>query len=105
MMMFRPCSLINDDHVGLLKTFNNFDQDQVCWPDTFAEYEHIVDMMRTMQGKTLLSINDHPEIRRVFDGFTMIPLQLQYTLSRTKGTEASGELLIKNWNDSQAQLL
>ncbi|MFZ2752154.1 MAG: DNA adenine methylase [Lysobacteraceae bacterium] len=71
----------------------------------FSEYERMAEVMRTMQGKALLSINDHPEIRRVFDGFTMIPLQLQYTLSRTKGTESSGELLIKNWNDSQAQLL
>lgn len=71
----------------------------------FAEYERLAEVMRTMQGKALLSINDHPEIRRVFAEFTRIPLQLHYTLSRTKGTEASGELLIKNWNDSQAQLL
>jgi hypothetical protein len=34
------------------------------------------------QGRTVLSINDHPEIRRVFDGFTAIPLQIRYTVGR-----------------------
>lgn len=60
--------------------------------------------MRAAQGKVLLSINDHPDIRRVFDGFTMIPLQLKYTIAR-EGREAAGELIIKSWDDSQAQLL
>lgn len=53
----------------------------------------------------VLSINDHPEIRRVFDGFTMVPLQFHYTVGRTGREAAAGELMIKNWDDSQAQLL
>lgn len=71
----------------------------------FAEYERMAAMMRSAQGKVVLSINDHPEIRRVFEGMTMIPLQLRYTIARDRGDTAAGELIIKSWDDSQAQLL
>ena len=71
----------------------------------FAEYERMADMMRSAQGRVVLSINDHPEIRRVFDGMTQIPLQIHYTVGRTGREQAAGELIIKNWDDSQAQLL
>lgn len=71
----------------------------------FAEYERMAELMRGAQGRVVLSINDHPDIRRVFDGFTMIPLQIRYTIAREKGGDAAGELIIKNWDDSQAVLL
>lgn len=71
----------------------------------FAEYEGIAAFMRAAQGKVILSINDHPEIRRLFDGFNIIPLQLRYTIAREGRGEAAGELIIKSWADSQAQLL
>jgi DNA adenine methylase len=70
----------------------------------FEQYEAIAEAMRTMQGRAVLSINDHPDIRRVFAGFTIIPLQLRYTLAR-EGRELAGELIIKNWDDAQAPLL
>ena len=62
-------------------------------------------MMRSAQGRVVLSINDHPEIRRVFEGTTQIPLQIHYTVGRTGRDQAAGELIVKNWDDSQAQLL
>ena len=52
----------------------------------------------------MLSINDHSEIRRIFDGFTIIPLQTRYTVGR-EGREPAGELIVKSWDDRQAQLL
>ena len=71
----------------------------------FTEYERMADLMRSVQGRVVLSINDHPEIRRVFAGFTMVPLQIRYTVARERSGDAAGELIIKNWDDSQAQLL
>lgn len=71
----------------------------------FAEYERMAEFMRTCQGRVVVSINDHPAIRRVFDGFSMVPLQLRYTMARERSGEASGELIIKSWDDSQAQLI
>ncbi|HVI60147.1 MAG TPA: DNA adenine methylase [Luteimonas sp.] len=71
----------------------------------FHEYELMASAMRACAGKVVLSINDHPEIRRVFEGLTMVPLQLRYTIARDRGSDAAGELIVKNWDDSQAQLL
>lgn len=61
--------------------------------------------MRECAGKVVLSINDHPDIRQAFAGFTIVPLQIRYTLARDRGDEAAGELIVKNWDDAQAQLL
>ncbi|HZF97958.1 MAG TPA: hypothetical protein VEY92_06895 [Pseudoxanthomonas sp.] len=49
----------------------------------FAEYERMADRMRSAQGRAVLSINDHTEIPRVFDGMTQILLQIHYTVGRT----------------------
>lgn len=66
----------------------------------FREYERIAEHMRSGKGRVLLSINDHPAIRAVFAEFPMIPLDIRYMKSEAR----SGELLIKNWRDDQAQL-
>ncbi|MBE0269389.1 DNA adenine methylase [Xylella fastidiosa subsp. multiplex] len=72
----------------------------------WSEYEAIADFMRVAKGKVVLSINDHPEIRELFEGMNIIPLQLRYSISRTKENNTpSGELIIKSWADTQAQLL
>jgi len=72
----------------------------------FSEYEKMAEIMSTLQGKAVLSINDHPDIRRVFSGFEMIPLQLRYTIGKqSTPVQPSGELIIKSWDDSQARLI
>ncbi|MDD0929648.1 DNA methyltransferase [Xylella fastidiosa] len=72
----------------------------------WSEYEAIADFMRVAKGRVVLSINDHPEIRELFEGMNIIPLQLRYSISRTKENNTpSGELIIKSWADTQAQLL
>lgn len=71
----------------------------------FAEYEAMAALMRSGQGKFIVSINDHPAIREVFSGFDMIPLQLGYTIGGSNGRDRQfGELIIKSWDDSQAKL-
>ena len=37
----------------------------------FENYERMADFMRRCKGKVMVSINDHPDIRRVFEGFTL----------------------------------
>ena len=64
----------------------------------------MADLMRSLQGRTVLSINDHPEIRRVFEGFVLISLQIRYTVGREGRDQAAGELIIKSWDDRQAHL-
>ena len=63
----------------------------------------MAELMRSLQGMAVLSINDHPEIRRVFEGFALISLQIRYTVGREGWDQAAGELIIKSWDDRQAQ--
>ena len=71
----------------------------------FSEYERMAELMRGLQGRAVLSINDHPDIRRVFEGFAMVPLQIRYTVGREGRGQAAGELIVKSWDDRQSQLL
>ena len=41
----------------------------------FEQYEQMADFMRTCKGKVMVSINDHPDIRRAYDGLTMMGLR------------------------------
>ncbi len=50
-----------------------------------------------MQGKALLSINDHPDIRRCFAGFHTVEVPIKYTVGGGQGVDRM-ELLISNWD-------
>lgn len=64
----------------------------------WAQYELLVKMMAECKGKVMLSINDHPDIRGLFKGFSITRLELAYSISRdNKGRNARGELVICNW--------
>ncbi len=55
--------------------------------------------LRRCKGKVMVSINDHPDIRRVFEGFHMERLDIRYsnTNQRQGSAEVTGELVIMNW--------
>ncbi len=55
--------------------------------------------MRRCKGKVMVSINDHPDIRRAFDGFHFELLDIRYsnTNQRQGKAEVTGELVIMNW--------
>jgi DNA adenine methylase len=50
-------------------------------------------------GKVMVSINDHPDIRRAFEGFHFEQLDIRYscTNQRQGVAETTGELVIMNW--------
>lgn len=49
-------------------------------PFPLDEYYKIADAMRTMKGHAILTINDHPEMRKTFNGFTMEVVEIDYTI-------------------------
>ena len=49
-------------------------------PFAWDEYEKIADKLRTLKGKAVVSINDHPDIRACFAGFQMEALKIDYTV-------------------------
>lgn len=44
----------------------------------------------------MLSINDHPEVRRIFAGFQMEEVTARYTIGGTAKAKDAGELIISN---------
>ncbi|PCJ75514.1 MAG: DNA methyltransferase [Rhodobacteraceae bacterium] len=58
-----------------------------------TDFQRMADLLRDLQGKFILSINDVPEIREMFGGFHMEPVKLKYSISSGESTEAS-ELII-----------
>lgn len=64
----------------------------------FEEYERMAVLMRALEGRVIMSINDHPDIRRVFVGFPCDTVSIRYTVNgaRRAASERS-ELVIRNW--------
>lgn len=64
----------------------------------FEQYELMAEFMRVCKGKVMVSINDHPNIRRVFDGFTVQELTIQYSIGTVhERLQTSKELVVINY--------
>ncbi|MBU2090414.1 MAG: DNA adenine methylase, partial [Alphaproteobacteria bacterium] len=59
-----------------------------------SQFAMLAEALRRREGKFILSINDHPEVRRIFDGFTMEEVDTTYTLSGANKAKRVGELII-----------
>ncbi|AWV01972.1 DNA adenine methylase [Burkholderia sp. JP2-270] len=66
----------------------------------FAEYERIAERLRRIKGRAIVSLNDHDEIRRVFDGFHIETVPLQYTVAGSHRSVERSELIIFSWDDA-----
>lgn len=68
----------------------------------FENYIRMADFMRTCKGKVMVSINDHPHIRQVFEGFHFERLDIRYTTANQRNGQSDlvGELVITNWKPS-----
>jgi len=61
------------------------------------QYELMADVLKSIAGKAIVSLNDHPDIRRVFADFHIKTTELRYTVGGGKGSEAR-EVLIFSWD-------
>lgn len=61
-----------------------------------SQFEAMADQLRTVKGRWLLSLNDHPEVRRIFDGFTFEEEEVIYTIGGMAKAKAVGEVIISN---------
>lgn len=62
------------------------------------QYDALAAVMRTLKGKAILSINDHPAMRQAFSGLPRRRVSIDYTISGGRRTKAkSAELIIRNW--------
>lgn len=65
----------------------------------FENYDRMANFMRRCKGKVMVSINDHADIRQVFQGVHFETLDIRYTTANQKLgiAEVSGESLVMNW--------
>lgn len=73
------------------------------------EYEQLAEQARSIKGKMIITVNDHPEMRRVFAGLPFDVVGIKYSIS-APGAERQqvGELIIRNRDhgfNGQAQLV
>lgn len=60
------------------------------------EFEAMAQQLRGIRGKFILSLNDHPEVRRIFDGFTIEGEKVLYTIGGMNNAKLTGEVIISN---------
>lgn len=66
-------------------------------PFEMDQYEAMSRLMRSIKGKAILSINDHPDIREVFKGLPADRVPIKYTPGGTGRSQTSYELIIRSW--------
>lgn len=69
-------------------------------PFPWVEYERMADVLRGIKGKAMVSINDHPDIRRCFEGFHMESLDISYTVAGGGKATPRKELVIWSWDQA-----
>ena len=58
-----------------------------------ADFEQLAEVLKGLQGRFILSINDVPDIRRTFAGFTIKPVSVLYSMPKGSPKRAK-ELII-----------
>lgn len=68
-------------------------------PFGLEQYTLMGELARTIQGKMIISVNDHPEMRRAFAGLEMEYLAIKYSVRNRRAGDcpSSQELLIRNF--------
>lgn len=66
-------------------------------PFGIEQYGLLADAMRSMKGKAFLTVNDHPDMRKAFDGFKISRVGIKYSLAARGEPKESGELIIRNY--------
>jgi len=59
----------------------------------FEHYEKMAEFIRTIKGKMVISINDHPDIRKLFKGLPCKKIKYQYTVGGNAKASSCTELV------------
>ncbi|WP_434510109.1 DNA adenine methylase [Desulfitobacterium sp. AusDCA] len=69
---------------------------------TVEDHIRLRDALARTKGRFLLSINDHPDVRELYQGFNMVNVDVRYSVSRVDKSSLKKELLISNYDTSLA---
>lgn len=70
---------------------------------TEEDFHELATLLARLKGKFILSLNDTPEVRKLFQAFHITTVELAYSCSREK-RKHQRELLITNFNPSSESL-
>lgn len=65
-------------------------------PFGWEQYEALAEAMTGLRGKAILTINDHPDVRRLFGSFPSRAVPIRYTVGGGKGVERR-ERVYRTW--------
>ncbi|MFW2441122.1 MAG: DNA adenine methylase [Arenicellales bacterium] len=60
-------------------------------------YQNMASLAQSIEGAMIISVNDHPVMREVFDGLHMETVKIDYTVGGAGNSTSAEELII--WND------
>ena len=60
-------------------------------------FRQLEQRLHIIRGRFLLSLDDHPEVRKLFGGWRVTPIQIVYT-ARRRPKQRYGEVLISNYD-------
>lgn len=63
----------------------------------FEHYEVMAELAKTIQGKMVISINDHPDVRNVFSGLNIKEVVINYTVGGNTKGRGRKELIVMNF--------
>ncbi|MBN2060691.1 MAG: DNA adenine methylase [Deltaproteobacteria bacterium] len=63
----------------------------------FKDFQEMAEILAGVSGKFILSINDHPEMRKVFENFKMRQEKLKYSVLAKGPLKEAKELLVSNF--------
>lgn len=67
-------------------------------PFPLEEYSALAATMGRVKGKAILSINDHPEMRRIFGSFRTKAVGVNYSVNNRSGNGSPArELIVRSW--------
>jgi DNA adenine methylase len=68
-------------------------------PFDLDQYVALAEAMRGLKGKAVLTINDHPDMRRAFAGFKPLSTAVRYTIGKPGKARSTprGELIYRSW--------
>jgi len=65
------------------------------------QYEALAEAAKSMKGKMIISLNDHPEMRRVFKGLDIKKVAINYTVAgggkAQRASEKTGKSGLKGY--------
>ena len=109
--MYTISSIMRDDFEKVIRRYDRsytlFFCDPPYWqaadygiPFKWSDHERLAKTLRSIKGKFLLTINNHPDIRRLYIGLPRTKLPVCYTVKKN-GVQKTHELIIANYSLSR----